>query len=139
MRASRTTSEAAACAAAPVALRSRCVYIGLPWVLRHEGGLEIEDGASDQDSLRSINSKEAFCKSIPFEAPVSISELALLPRIPRLLRRCLLPPPPVALFLLFCIRISLFRRRTGVSAKGRLIFCGLGSRGVRGTGLWGCG
>jgi hypothetical protein len=56
---------------------------------------------------------------IPFDIPLSISELALLPRKPVLLLLCpsLLP-----------LRISLFRVMTGVSAKGSIILCALGSR-----------
>lgn len=48
------------------------------------------------------------------EVPLSINELALLPREPTLLRRC------GALF--FPARISLFRLMTGVSANGSAIF-----------------
>jgi hypothetical protein len=56
---------------------------------------------------------------IPFDIPLSISELALLPRKPVLLLLCpsLLP-----------LRISLFRVMTGVSAKGSMILCAFGSR-----------
>ena len=48
----------------------------------------------------------------PFDVPDSIKELALRPLIPKLLRLC---PFPACL-------ISLFRRMTGVSAKGSAIF-----------------
>jgi hypothetical protein len=48
----------------------------------------------------------------PFDMPLSISELALLPRKPVLLLLC----------------PSLFRVMTGVSAKGSMILCALGSR-----------
>jgi hypothetical protein len=51
--------------------------------------------------------------SVPFDVPESISELALRPRIPRLLLR-----DP----LLTSLRISLFLRIIGVSANGRAIF-----------------
>jgi hypothetical protein len=56
---------------------------------------------------------------VPLDMPLSISELALLPRKPVLLLLCpsLLP-----------LRISLFRVITGVSAKGSIILCALGSR-----------
>lgn len=50
---------------------------------------------------------------IPLEVPLSISELALRPLMPRLLLLAPSPPP----FL-----ISLFLRIIGVSAKGRAIF-----------------
>jgi hypothetical protein len=49
----------------------------------------------------------------PFEVPDSIRELALRPRIPRLLRLCPLPARSSL--------ISLFRRITGVSANGNAI------------------
>lgn len=63
---------------------------------------------------------------VPLDAPESISELALLPLIPRLLR---LPFPPFSDLASF--RISLFRWITGVSARGSAIFavldcCGSG-------------
>jgi hypothetical protein len=56
----------------------------------------------------------------PFDWPLSISELALLPRKPVLLLLC----PS----LLVPFRISLFRVMTGVSAKGSMIRCAFGSR-----------
>ena len=62
----------------------------------------------------------ASCSDSPFDCPLSISELALLPRRPvlLLLDPSLLPP----------FRISLFLVITGVSAKGSMIFWALGSR-----------
>ena len=62
----------------------------------------------------------ASCSDSPFDWPLSISELALLPRKPvlLLLDPSLLPP----------LRISLFLVITGVSAKGSIIFWALGSR-----------
>jgi hypothetical protein len=59
------------------------------------------------------------CWNSPFDMPLSISELALLPRKPVLLLLCpsLLP-----------FRISLFLVMTGVSAKGSMIRCAFGSR-----------
>lgn len=51
----------------------------------------------------------------PIDSPDSIKELALRPRMPTLLR--LEEDLPLFSFL-----ISLFRRMTGVSAKGKAIF-----------------
>lgn len=50
----------------------------------------------------------------PFDAPESISELALRPLIPRLFLLCPFPPRPSL--------ISLFLLMTGVSATGKAIF-----------------
>lgn len=56
--------------------------------------------------------------SSPFDVPLSINELARLPRMPALLLLC---PCPWPVFL----RISLFRTMIGVSANGNAILVGL--------------
>jgi len=62
----------------------------------------------------SIEYSRARSQIPPLELPVSIKELALRPRSPKLL---LLSPLP-----LFPSRIALFRLITGVSANGSAIF-----------------
>ena len=66
----------------------------------------------------SVCDIKAFCASergyIPFDAPESISELALRPLIPRLFLLGPFPPRPSL--------ISLFLLMTGVSATGKAIF-----------------
>lgn len=69
----------------------------------------------------------------PFDAPESISELALRPLIPRLFLLCPFPPRPSL--------ISLFLLMTGVSATGKAIFevalCeGSGDRKLTSTGAF---
>lgn len=59
--------------------------------------------------------KSAGAQCSPLDMPLSINELALLPRMPVLLLRC----PSLLAF-----RISLFRLITGVSAKGSMILVG---------------
>lgn len=73
---------------------------------------------------RKTLAKLSFCSSkllcaseqnhTPFDAPESISELALRPLIPRLFLLCPFPPRPSL--------ISLFLLMTGVSATGKAIF-----------------
>lgn len=62
-------------------------------------------GVSGRNATRATDS--------PLELPVSIRELALLPRRPRLLLRSAVPPFPSLMALL--------RRMTGVSANGKAI------------------
>ena len=59
----------------------------------------------------SFKTLETEIISPPLDFPVSINELALRPRMPRLLLRAA-----------FVFLISLFRRMIGVSANGRAIF-----------------
>lgn len=114
MHASHTISKAAASCAAQKAPRPQCVYKSRPCEPLDAVKLVQKKGVSIISPRLTLDIRY----HLPLEAPESIKELALRPRISELIRRRPLPD--------FFPLSSLLRCITGVSATGKATLVGSG-------------